>query len=71
MRRGIALVHQESAVVQQLSIGENVMLTIEPTRCGVIDWMALHGHAEHALKQIGLVADDTQTPWPASTVALP
>ena len=58
---GIALVHQESAVVQQLSIGENVMLTIEPTRGGVINWTALHGHAEHALKQIGLVAD-TRTP---------
>ncbi len=55
--RGVALVHQEGAMIQQLSIGENVMLTFEPSRYGIIDWDRLHASAAQALSKIGLEAD--------------
>jgi ABC-type sugar transport system ATPase subunit len=54
---GIVLVHQEGAAIDQLTIGENVMLTIEPTRRGFIDWPALHGRAAAALGELGVEAD--------------
>jgi ABC-type sugar transport system ATPase subunit len=56
-RAGITLVHQEGAAIDQLSIGENVMLTIEPVRLGVIDWPALHDQAARGLRQLGVVTD--------------
>jgi ABC-type sugar transport system ATPase subunit len=58
---GIALVHQEGAVVPQLTIGENVMLTIEPSRYGVIDWKELHAQADAALRRLGLAIDTRAT----------
>ncbi len=54
---GVVLIHQEGAAVEQLSIGENVMLTLEPQRRGCIDWEALHEQAADALRRLGLVAD--------------
>ncbi|MBN9030217.1 MAG: hypothetical protein BGO05_18275 [Rhizobiales bacterium 63-7] len=54
---GIALVHQEGAVVPQLTIGENVMLTIEPSRFGVIDWKGLYARADAAMRRLGLDID--------------
>ena len=56
-RRGVVLIHQEGAAVRDLSIGENVMLTVEPRRFGIIDWNALHERAELALRQLGVTAD--------------
>ncbi|MGY4310926.1 ABC-type sugar transport system ATPase subunit [Bradyrhizobium sp. JR3.5] len=60
-RAGVALVHQEGSVVSQLTIGENVMLAIEPSRLGIIDWKGLHAQADAALRRLGL-AIDTRTP---------
>ncbi len=54
---GVALVHQEGAVVPQLTIGENVMLTIEPSRFGVIDWKELYRRADAAMRRLGLDID--------------
>ncbi|MGD9538942.1 MAG: sugar ABC transporter ATP-binding protein [Alphaproteobacteria bacterium] len=54
---GVTLIHQEGAAIGQLSIGENVMLTLEPTRNGRIDWPALHGNASRALAQLGVHID--------------
>ncbi len=54
---GVALVHQEGAVVPQLTIGENVMLTIEPSRFGVIDWRELYSRADAAMRKLGLDID--------------
>ncbi len=56
-RRGVVLIHQEGAAVRDLSIGENVMLTVEPKRRGIIDWNALHDQAATALRQLGVTAD--------------
>src|ERR1700722_3996997 len=57
---GIVLVHQEGAAVDQLSIGENVMLTLEPNQYGIIAWPALHERAASALGQLGVSADTQQ-----------
>jgi ABC-type sugar transport system ATPase subunit len=56
-RAGVALVHQEGSVVPQLTIGENVMLTIEPSRFGVIDWKRLYTQADAAMRRLGLDID--------------
>lgn len=57
---GIVLIHQEGAAIDQLSIGENVMLTIEPTRYGWIDWPALHSRAYDALERLGAATNTQQ-----------
>lgn len=56
-RMGVALIHQEGAAIRDLSVGENVMLTVEPNRRGIIDWNALHDCAETALRQLGVTVD--------------
>lgn len=60
-KAGITLVHQEGSVVPQLSIGENVMLTIEPSRFGHVDWPRLHAIAEDALRKVGTQIDSHTT----------
>ncbi len=54
---GVSLVHQEGAAIGALSVGENVMLTIEPAPFGVIDWPALHRAAAEGLAQLDVFAD--------------
>ncbi|RUZ74407.1 sugar ABC transporter ATP-binding protein [Mesorhizobium sp. M7A.F.Ca.US.006.01.1.1] len=56
-KAGITLVHQEGSVVPQLSVGENVMLTIEPSRFGHVNWPKLHAVAEDALNKVGARID--------------
>jgi ABC-type sugar transport system ATPase subunit len=59
--RGIVLIHQERAAVPELSIGENVMLTIEPRgRFGAIDWRELHRQAGRYLQMVGVYANTRQ-----------
>lgn len=58
---GVVLIHQEGAAVGQLSVGENVMLAIEPARYGWIDWNALHRQARTALDRVA-VSVDTERP---------
>jgi ABC-type sugar transport system ATPase subunit len=54
---GIVLIHQEGGAIDQLSIGENVMLTLEPAQRGIIDWPVLHKRAGVALGRLGVAAD--------------
>ncbi|WP_049568942.1 sugar ABC transporter ATP-binding protein [Nocardiopsis sp. SBT366] len=53
-RAGIAIIHQELALVPQLSLSENVLLGHEETRFGVIDWGATHARARELLLRVGL-----------------
>src|ERR1051326_6069835 len=39
--RGIALIHQELSLFPHLSVAENIMMAIEPTRWGFLDNAAL------------------------------
>jgi putative multiple sugar transport system ATP-binding protein len=53
-RRGIAIIHQELALVPQLSIGENIFLGNECNHLGVIDWDLTHRRASTLLETVGL-----------------
>jgi len=54
---GIAVIHQELALVPHLSVGENILLGNEPHRRGVIDSDRLFSGARDALERLGLDID--------------
>ena len=53
-RAGIAIIHQELALVPHLSVSENVFLGNERARRGVIDWGRTHAQARDLLERVGL-----------------
>lgn len=53
-KAGIAIIHQELALIPYLSIGENMFLGNERAKNGVIDWDATHTKAKEYLKRVGL-----------------
>jgi ABC-type sugar transport system, ATPase component len=60
-QRGIVIIHQELALIPELSITENIFLGNEPGRGGVIDWSAAKRRAVELLARVGLNDDpDTQ-----------
>lgn len=54
--KGIAIIHQELALVPLMSIAENIFLGNELSRKGVIDNEATHRRTVELLKQVGLDA---------------
>jgi putative multiple sugar transport system ATP-binding protein len=57
---GIAIIHQELALIPHLSITENIFLGNEPTRFGAIDWKTAQLRARELLARVGL-SDDPDT----------
>nr|WP_203720109.1 multiple monosaccharide ABC transporter ATP-binding protein [Streptomyces anulatus] len=53
-RRGIVIIHQELALVPQLSIAENIFLGHESARRGVIAWPETLRRAAGLLRRVGL-----------------
>jgi putative multiple sugar transport system ATP-binding protein len=51
---GIIIIHQELALIPQLSIAENIFLGNEPARFGVIDWLEAHRRTRDLLARVGL-----------------
>ncbi|MGI9516280.1 MAG: sugar ABC transporter ATP-binding protein [Pirellulaceae bacterium] len=51
---GIALIHQELNLCQNLDVGANIFLGREPTRWGVIDREQIRRTSRDLLKQVGL-----------------
>ena len=51
---GIAIIHQELALIPELSITENIFLGNEPARFGVIDWTGAQIRARELLARVGL-----------------
>ncbi len=58
---GIVIIHQELALVPQLSITENIFLGNEQGQHGMVNWGAAHARARDLLKIVGL-DDTTDTP---------
>ncbi|AJT42718.1 multiple monosaccharide ABC transporter ATP-binding protein [Psychromicrobium lacuslunae] len=58
---GIVIIHQELALIPELSITENIFLGNEPTRFGVINWGEARRRAIDLLARVGL-NDDPDTP---------
>ena len=54
---GIVIIHQELALIPQLSITENIFLGNEPRRFGVIDWVQAKKRAIDLLARVGLEDD--------------
>ncbi|MGH1550029.1 multiple monosaccharide ABC transporter ATP-binding protein [Leifsonia poae] len=60
-QQGIVIIHQELALIPELSITENIFLGNEPGRGGVIDWQQAKTRATELLARVGLSDDpDTQ-----------
>ena len=57
---GIAIIHQELALIPELSITENIFLGNEPTKWGAIDWVGAKRAALELLARVGL-RDDPDT----------
>jgi len=55
--RGIATIHQELALVPQLSVAENLLLGQPPRRFGVVDRRVLIRQAEELLDRVGATVD--------------
>ncbi len=53
-RRGIAIIHQELALVPYLSIAENMFLGNERARGGVINWQETRARTAELLRRVGL-----------------
>ena len=53
-RKGIVIIHQELALIPDLSITENIFLNNEQATKGVINWGLSHSKAVALLKKVGL-----------------
>ena len=51
---GIVIIHQELALIPELSIAENIFLGNEVTKGGVINWMSTRVKARELLARVGL-----------------
>jgi putative multiple sugar transport system ATP-binding protein len=51
---GIVIIHQELALIPELSITENIFLGNEPTKRGVIDWADARLRSTELLARVGL-----------------
>ncbi|GAA2041616.1 sugar ABC transporter ATP-binding protein [Streptomyces carpaticus] len=62
-RRGIVIIHQELALIPQLSIAENIFLGNERTsgRGGFISWSTTLRETERLLRRVGLTGERPQT----------
>jgi len=56
-RAGIVIIHQELALIPELSITENIFLGNEVVRHGLIDWEAADRRARDLLARVGLTSD--------------
>jgi len=52
--RGIVIIHQELALVPQLSIAENIFLGNERQKGGVMQWQETYRRTEELLRKVGL-----------------
>ena len=59
MRHGIALIHQELNLCDNLNIGQNIFLGREPMRFGWIDRHQINRRARDLLKRVGLDVSPT------------
>ncbi len=59
---GIAMIYQELSLAPHLSVMENILLGIEPSRRGLVSWKAMRSRAQEAMQAVGLEAIDRGTP---------
>jgi len=54
LKLGIIIIHQELALVPQLSIGENIFLGNEQTTSGVVNWEEVYSKSKKLLQKLNL-----------------
>ena len=59
LQSGIALIHQELNLAENLPVGANIFLGREPTRFGIIDRRRINRDAQAVLQQVGLDVEAT------------
>lgn len=52
-RAGVAMIHQELSLAPHLSVMENIVLGVEPTRRGLLQWNVIRRTARDALERLG------------------
>ena len=57
--KGIRIIHQELALIKQMTIAENVFLGAEPAQFGVVNLMKLHSETRALLDRVGLDVSET------------
>jgi len=50
-REGVGMIYQELSLVPHLTVEENILLGMEPTRCGFVRWKEVRTRAEDAIAQ--------------------
>ncbi|WP_196867511.1 MULTISPECIES: multiple monosaccharide ABC transporter ATP-binding protein [unclassified Arthrobacter] len=58
---GIVIIHQELALIPELSIAENIFLGNEPGKRGVIDWDSVNAQTLELMARVGL-REEANTP---------
>lgn len=56
-RAGITMVHQELALIPELSVAENMFLGNQPMKNGIVDWKAMYSGAKRELEALSLAID--------------
>jgi D-xylose transport system ATP-binding protein len=56
-RAGVAVIYQELALIDEMSVAENIFLGAAPTRHGLIDWPQMHRDAKALLDRFGVAVD--------------
>jgi ribose transport system ATP-binding protein len=68
-RRGVAMIYQELSLAPHLSVEENIVLGLEPTRLGRLDRRAMRRSAVEALERLGHPEIRPDAPAGSLTVA--
>ncbi len=54
---GIVAIHQELALVREMTVAENIFLGAEPTQRGLVDWNAVYSRTRDLLNRFNLELD--------------
>ncbi len=69
MRAGISVVHQELSLIPDMTVAENLLLGMEPTRFGMLDAIALQARARDILADV-LGPNDIDLALPVSHLGI-
>jgi ribose transport system ATP-binding protein len=61
-RAGVAMIYQELSLAPHLSVAENILLGMEPSRWGLLDREAMHRQASEVLARLGHPEISTRAP---------
>ena len=68
-KAGVAMIYQELSLAPHLSVAENMLLGVEPTRRGLLQWTAMRATAAQVLERLGHPDIDPDAPVSSLSVA--